>query len=92
MRTDQCQKRVTRQFITFKQSVYTTINQPTEKCNELNIHHCIEYIDYEQAFDSIENEEVFEALRNEGINEAYITSLKDSYTGVTAGVHLDNQV
>ena len=61
-------------------------------CSEFKRPLCIEYIDYEKAFDSIEHEAIFKALRSIGINEIYITILEDIYTGATARVHVDNQV
>ena len=69
-----------------------TINQLIEKCNEFKRPLCIQYIDYEKAFNSIEHKAIFKALRSIGINETYITILEDTYTGATAGVHMDSQV
>ena len=69
-----------------------TINQLTEKCNELKRPLCIGHIDYEKAFDSVEHEAIFKALGSIGINDTNITVLEDTYTGAIARVHMDNQV
>ena len=69
-----------------------TINLLIEKCNEFKRPLCIEYIDYEKAFDTIEHEAIFKALRSIGINETYISILEDIYTDASARVHMDNQV
>ena len=68
-----------------------TITQLIEKCNELKRPLCIGYNDYEKAFDSIKRESIFKVLRSIG-NETFITILEDIYTGVTARVHMDDQV
>ena len=55
-----------------------TINQLTEKCNELKRPLCIRYTDYEKAFASIEHKAISKALRSIGIKETYTTNLEDS--------------
>ncbi len=47
---------------------------------------------YEKAFDSIQFNPLFESLENQGVEAAYITLLRDIYTGATSTLklHRDN--
>ena len=53
---------------------------------------CIEYTDYEKAFEFIEHESIFKALRSIGTHETYVTILEDIYTGAAARVHTDIKI
>ena len=68
------------------------LNQIIEKSNEYNLPLCIDFIDYEKAFDTSEHFAIFEALRKTDVNETYINILQNIYNQATARVHLDKLV
>ena len=63
-----------------------------EKSNEYNLPLYIGFTDYEKAFDTIEHFAIIEALRKPNINETYINILQNTYSQVTARIHLDKLV
>ena len=82
----------------YTQTVLTTestmkqINQITEKSNEYILPLCIDFTDYEKAFDTIEHFAILEALRKTNINETYINILQNIYSQATASIYLDKLV
>ena len=66
-----------REHAGFKSSFSTTdhlhvINQIIQKHEEYRQSLCLDFIDYEKAFDSIEIPAVLEALVNQGVHSSYI--------------------
>ena len=68
------------------------LNQIIEKSNEYNLPLCIDFIDYEKAFDTVERFTTFETLRKTNVNETYINILQNIYNQATARVYLDKLV
>ena len=64
------------------------VSQLQEKANEYKIPLCFAFVDYEKAFDSIEFTPLFTALANQGVDPAYITILRDLYSGATSTLKL----
>ena len=68
------------------------LNQIIEKSNEYNLPLCIDFIDYEKAFDTVKHFAIFEALRKTNVNETHINILQNIYNQATARVHPDKSV
>ena len=89
--SDFCKSHYTQTVLT-TESTMKQINQITEKSNEYILPLCIDFTDYEKAFDTIEHFAILEALRKTNINETYINILQNIYSQATASICLDKLV
>ena len=48
------------------------INQLKEKCREYNIQLCVDFVDYEKAFDSVQTQAILTSLQEQRIEDVYI--------------------
>ena len=85
MKTSQENKRVF-------EKVMQAVNQIIEKSTEYNLPLCIDFIDYEKAFDKVEHFAKCGTLRKTNINEKYAQILQNIHCQATSRIHLEKLV
>jgi len=62
-----------------------------ERTNKCKLPSCVEFIDFEKAFDSVSLVAVLKSLEHQGIESAYIKLLRNIYCTATSVIKLHQE-